>query len=137
MFRQKACNQCGVELNADTSYIKLSNRLCRKHFNQYVYKKKKLNPNDYRFTEQGKKRRNEATQRARIKHREKWIARARLRYAVKLGIVQKPTTCEKCNDSKIQGHHHKGYDKENELKVQWLCVKHHSEIHRQANYRNQ
>ncbi len=66
---------------------------------------------------------------AREKHKHKWTARAKLRYAVKLGIVKKPNHCEKCLVTKIQAHHHKGYDKEYELDVQWLCSKHHAEIH--------
>ncbi len=38
----------------------------------------------------------------------------------------KKENCEVCGtDKKIEGHHYKGYDPENWLKVQWLCAFHH------------
>ncbi len=52
-----------------------------------------------------------------------YIARAALYVAVKLGKIKRPKACERCGTSKhrIEGHHHKGYSKEFELDVQWLC----------------
>lgn len=58
-----------------------------------------------------------------IKHKANYT----LRNAVKSGKIIKPNKCEiiDCNETKIYGHHHLGYNKENWLNVQWLCSKHH------------
>lgn len=55
-------------------------------------------------------------------------ARSLVRDAVKKGILVKSTRCminSNCN-GRIEGHHYLGYAKENQLKVKWLCTKHHS-----------
>jgi len=57
---------------------------------------------------------------------EKNKARTELRSKVKQGLVIKQP-CEVCGEKKVQGHH-SNYSKP--LEVNWLCVKHHGEIHR-------
>lgn len=42
--------------------------------------------------------------------------------AMKSGKLIRPDRCESCDRKcKPEAHHHKGYDKENRLSVQWLC----------------
>src|SRR5882757_8066847 len=65
----------------------------------------------------------------RFKHR----ARVAVELAVKKRILEKPDLCERCNlpqepcrdgRSRIQAHHHAGYDQP--LNIRWLCVKCHA-----------
>ena len=70
------------------------------------------------------------------KYPEKWKARAKLRYAVKMGKIIKPYSClwdesptSGCN-GKIEAHHHLGYEGEHWKDVLWLCRNHHFEQHR-------
>lgn len=55
----------------------------------------------------------------------KYKARVALRNAVYTGKVKK-LPCIKCGEPKTHGHH---TDYSKPLKVQWLCVKHHYELH--------
>lgn len=59
-------------------------------------------------------------------------ARRILRYAVRLGRVDKPDRCQGCGQSDIplDGHHHNGYDKP--LDAMWLCRRCHGAQHRKA-----
>lgn len=42
-------------------------------------------------------------------------------------LVKQP--CIECGHEKSEAHHHKGYERENWLEVQWLCKKHHEQTH--------
>lgn len=73
----------------------------------------------YRLSEEGKRRIVEASKRAYVKHRAKWMARAKVSYAVKKGLIEKPAKCMDCGEEKsLQGHH---TDYREPLKVIWLC----------------
>lgn len=50
-------------------------------------------------------------------------ARYAVKYAVRRGRLNKPTQCSSagCCGKNLQAHHHKGYAKENQLDVVWLC----------------
>lgn len=85
--------------------------LCRKCMREQKSK--------YSKTEKGKRAILEASKRAYIRHKEKWVARAKLRYAVKMGRLNKPLICEVCNLKKILQGHHEDYSKP--LEVIWLC----------------
>lgn len=61
-------------------------------------------------------------------HAEKLRAHAAVRYALKTGKMERQC-CELCEEPRTHAHHHKGYDEENKLNVQWLCPRHHSEAH--------
>lgn len=52
--------------------------------------------------------------------------------AVKKGILAKPDKCQHdgCEKTRIDAHHHKGYERQFWLDVQWLCRKHHAEEER-------
>lgn len=60
-------------------------------------------------------------------NKRKQSARRKLRYAVRTGKIQRPTTCfHGCVDTKLHAHHH---DYTKPLEVTWLCPKHHAALH--------
>jgi len=59
------------------------------------------------------------------KYPEKFSARSKLRYAVKVGRIER-LPCEVCGMSPSFGHHS---DYSKPFDVNWLCQKHHREIH--------
>ncbi len=66
------------------------------------------------------------------------LARATVSRALMRGTLEKPDRCEECGffpdtPTYIHGHHYKGYDKVNWLRVQWLCYPCHQESHRNPN----
>ncbi len=81
----------------------------------------------YRESATGKSAINRASTKSRIKHKEKWIARAKVRYAVKKGTLAKPTKCEVCEKKKPLQWHHEDYSKP--LEVIWLCSGCHADEH--------
>ena len=60
---------------------------------------------------------------SKAKNRIKIIAHGAVRKAVRNGTLFKPKKCSDCKikTDKLQGHHYKGYKKENHLSVKWLC----------------
>lgn len=151
------CIKCGIKLTKENSY-KTPNRQCKSCFKIYTrtrpnYRKnymnyyrlnkeqilenQKMRESTYRYTAKGKQSRKEASKRAYQKFPEKWNARAKLNYAVKIGYIIKPDICEindDCN-GRIEAHHHRGYANDMWAEVQWLCVKHHSELHYKIEHR--
>jgi hypothetical protein len=60
-----------------------------------------------------------------IVHREKFLARKKLSYALKIKkVIRQP--CEACGSLKAHGHHD-NYSKP--LDVRWLCHDHHMQLH--------
>ena len=85
----------------------------------------------YRNTPNGRIAESEASRRAYKKHKEKWVTRAKLRYAVKTGMLKKPNKCEVCNKAKkLQGHHE---DYSLPLEVIWLCSACHADADKALN----
>ncbi len=121
----KECKICKIPLNPSNSYYpKTTNLLCKKH----EAERTKGNTKKYHTSAKGKKATSEASKRAYIKHKEKWIARAKARYAVKKGLIIKPKRCEVCNLVKPLQGHHEDYSKP--LEVIWLCSGCHAEADR-------
>ena len=60
--------------------------------------------------------------------RKKYNAKRAVWWNLKKGNIKKQP-CEVCGSEKVEAHHYLGYDKENQLKVRWLCRKHHAEEH--------
>lgn len=63
-----------------------------------------------------------------MKKRAHWVIKG----AIKAGKLIRPSRCELCNyesPSPIQAHHHRGYSKENQLVVLWLCPQCHNYQH--------
>lgn len=141
----KFCKICKVELTDDNRYKSEGNLLCKEHAKQRVADWSRRNKETfhkrmkrYHTSEKGKKAVNEASKRALKKFPEKWAARGRLRYAVKIGKIIKPEVCdyihsvkgvEDCN-GRIEAHHHMGYIGEHAYNVLWLCKVHHTEVHK-------
>jgi hypothetical protein len=48
-----------------------------------------------------------------------------VRKAVQSGVLARPDVCQKCGEAPRKGlvdaHHHRGYDEQHTLDVQWLC----------------
>ena len=60
-------------------------------------------------------------------HHDKFLANAKLQYALDTGKVIRPNKCSMCGIECIpQGHHH---DYSKPLDVIWLCAKCHSKVH--------
>lgn len=57
------------------------------------------------------------------KHPERIAARNAIRRAIKSGQLKK-LSCF-CGEKQVEAHHHKGYEKNYWLDVQWLCREHH------------
>ncbi len=60
----------------------------------------------------------------------KWNCYNKLRYAVRVGKIEKPLLCENCNEEKRLEAHHSDYAKP--LLVVWLCCKCHTGLHRKT-----
>lgn len=83
---------------------------------------------EYRLTERGREVERLASRRAYIKHKEKWMARAKVRYAVKTGLIIKPKICSSClKKLPLQGHHE---DYSKPLEIVWLCFGCHADADR-------
>jgi hypothetical protein len=51
---------------------------------------------------------------------------------IRSGRIERGSRCEKCGrEGKTEGHHHKGYERENWLVVEWLCEGCHVGWHRE------
>jgi hypothetical protein len=59
-----------------------------------------------------------------------------IRKAIKDGILIRPETCSLCSlvKKKIEGHHRWGYEKENLLRVVWVCRSCHDFYHKLEKY---
>ncbi len=122
----KLCRKCDTrkplshfsKLSANTKNGR--NAHCRDCFSNFhkVYRKKTSSNISAKYNRDSRKR-----------HPEKFKARAKLAYAIKIGKIIKPTQCSKCLScsGKLHGHHH---DYEKPLDVTWLCNKCHGEEHR-------
>lgn len=93
------------------------------------YERKRNEKNEqhkkYRQSEKGKIVQRNKAKRMRLKYPEKWSARAKVRYAVKVGKLEK-LACAVCGDIKSSAHHE---DYSKPLEVVWLCGQHHRERH--------
>lgn len=57
-----------------------------------------------------------------------WTA---VRWAMLLGVLVRPETCERCSaERRLHAHHHNGYTREHWIDVQWLCSPCHRTVHR-------
>lgn len=143
---EKTCRKCSKQFSPTNHQIKKHDWLCaectRASFNQWARKRRaagfkvsgRASPEwekEYRKTYYAKPsvraRRAELMRgyrndpKLRMKHEARW----QLNRAIESGrIKRKP--CEKCGAEKSEAHHPDYYKP---LEVQWLCRKHHNEIH--------
>lgn len=67
----------------------------------------------------------------RKKNKDKMAAYWTVKTALKRGKLLKPACCQRCKalTTKLQAHHHNGYDVEHRLDVVWLCTPCHNLEH--------
>lgn len=141
----KTCSKIRLKLNylrnriniikGRKKYIKNNKGKVRISLKSYYLKyKDKINKYSFNYHQENKEKINKQTEARRKKAYLNPITRLRYQACGYLGqmvfqgkIKRKP--CEVCGEKKSQGHHYKGYEKEHWLDVQWLCVKHHKEVH--------
>jgi hypothetical protein len=82
----------------------------------------------YQRTPKGKASMVRRNARRRLLYPERIPANNAVTNAVAAGILTR-LPCMVCG-KKAEAHHHKGYTKEHWLDVQWLCRKHHREVHK-------
>lgn len=119
------CNYCKKEKEKVYTVKAYTVKSGKKHTRKICSDCHKEKIKNYASTTKGKKAINEASKRAYMKHKVKWIARAKARYAVKKGILTKPKWCEVCNLVKPLQGHHEDYTKP--LEVIWLCTNCHAD----------
>lgn len=110
-------------------YEKNSTLNGRRYHSSYCRKCHNIKAND-RNRRKGRltyKYRKEKLKRYEAKYPEKIQARKAVKTAIKNGILKR-LPCF-CGETKVEAHHHKGYEKENQLNVVWLCHKHHTETY--------
>jgi hypothetical protein len=60
-------------------------------------------------------------------HHDRYVAKYMLMHYVQYGQIVKPKVCEDCGarlpSQKLNGYHHKGFEKRNWRNVLWLCSK--------------
>ena len=101
----------------------------RKRLNKYRSEWRKRNRdtiNNYRKTDKWKEQ--EKIRMGRPHNKIKTRTRGTLNGKVRYGkVIRQP--CEICGNLKVEAHHP---DYSQPLKVQWLCIPHHQEIHRKV-----
>lgn len=148
----KTCSKCGVE--KDISFF-VKNKGCKDGtenrclfcYKKYIEKYRSKNKNrinkyhkqyraknqsrvreihkKYRRSESARKLANIRNKGLREKYPEKFKARAKLNYAIKMGRITR-LPCSICGNEKSEAHHE---DYSKPLDVVWLCRKHHYEHH--------
>lgn len=127
----KVCNRCKEEKSVAHFYKSRSNvqtrrAVCRECISK-AYNKETARLQNIKRRDSGKN--GETMKRMTAKYPEKFIARHKLVYAVKMGRIKK-LPCDECGDNKSEAHHP---DYSKPLEVIWLCRKHHAEKHRKLN----
>ena len=69
-----------------------------------------------------------AAQRAYKKDPQKVLARNAVLIELRAGRLVRPDACA-CGQSPVQAHHHKGYEQENWLEIEWICSACHARTH--------
>lgn len=80
-----------------------------------------------KFTDRYKRRKLISSKKWALENPDKIMAYAKVHYALKLGKLIKPFSCEKCESAGYLNAHHKDYSMP--LVVEWLCVKCHEKLH--------
>lgn len=126
----KNCHKCKLDQELSNFYFRhgvMENNCitCRRSYSKEYRRTHSYDSvKNYHQTQRGKLSVNRASQKAYIKHREKWRARYKLRYEVKKGNIIKPFNCSDCKKKlPLQGHHE---DYTKPLEVIWLCSKCHA-----------
>ena len=102
----------------------------------YTKKQRRVYNAAYRLTPTGRAARAHAATRAAVRQRLLYPDQVAAHHAVNNAIrggylIRLP--CEVCGEPKSEGHHFLGHVKEHWFDIQWLCKKHHSELHKGEN----
>jgi hypothetical protein len=141
MPRTKRCTKCESEWHHHMFYKDSSKRdgldswckRCRKEY-RHSDSGKRANAKarkKYHESDKYKETVKQQTIRHRKKHPEKYKARTILNHALRDGLIEKQP-CH-CGESEVEAHHD-NYSRP--LDVDWLCVKHHKELHRKEKNEN-
>lgn len=127
MSKTKICHVCKIEKELKDFYVSkgIVRYDCKSCHRRLAVESQKKS--GYFRSERGRDAWNRAGKKAQKVHKNKWSARQKVRYFVKIGKLKK-SPCW-CGDKKVHGHHEWGYEGENALRVMWLCAKHHHEKH--------
>lgn len=119
-MQSKTCPKCGITKPAVAEYF------CKdKHRKDGLCCHCKRCRKEYRRTDKGKKVFREWSRKQRLEYPEKCKARSVVSNAIRYGkLLKQPCPC---GELEVEAHH-KDYSKP--LDVQWLCDKHHMELHR-------
>lgn len=119
--REERCAKQRAKYGADPELRRANNEASRRN---YLARKEHFRAlaKAYAKTERGK----DAIRKAHARERELFPERIKARYcvsnAVRDGRLKKAKACEQCGKrGRIEAHHHKGYEPEHRLDVQWLC----------------
>ncbi len=104
----------------------------RKAINKYKRSKSgQISIKKYQQSAKGIVTRNKAIKKYNLNNKNKLRARDAVRNEMRRGRLIKPNICSICKQnpgpmedgkSRLQAHHYFGYDKENWLKFEWLCI---------------
>lgn len=139
LMQGKKCNKCGKTKPISEFYpikdCKFGVRgTCKECYKEHYDEERRKNPDKnrerqrkYDRSEKGRIHHRKNSKEQRKKFRLEHLARVKLGYALKKGIIKKPTVCSKCgNEGRIEGHH-KDFNKP--LEVEWLCNRCHKLEH--------
>lgn len=124
----------GLYTSCKNCHFKAQKKFFKKYRKTERYKKNKKKDNKkYHKTDKYKKYQNkyqkeyqrEYHKRTDKDERKKYLCRQKTNWLIREGVLIKQP-CEVCEEIKTQAHH-EDYDKP--LEVNWLCKKHHVELH--------
>lgn len=123
----KTCSRCGADKPLDGNFYRDA-RSVGGYMQQCIECKREVQRH-YAHTEPGRQVMFKKDTRKKIVEPDKQDARNKLRNAVRLGKIEKPNTCDRCqtSDSLIEGHH---ADYSKPFEVDWLCSRCHHAAHK-------
>lgn len=145
----KKCFKCGKKKNINEFYKhpQMADGYfgkCKECANSYQcqwekdnYEKVRIRKHNYQktyykmwYAKNGRKRKkdyNKIIEKWQKDNAEKVVVQRKMRHAVKMKIISKPTICSNCGDERKILAHHEDYSKP--LEVVWLCYSCHKKTH--------
>ena len=121
MKENRTCKLCGLAKPLNSFYT-------NGQYKGKVYHLHQCKPCSIKRTNEPRIRK-EIVKRYKEKNPDKVTARESMHSAIRNGtLVRQPCFC---GETKVHGHHHKGYSKNNQLNVIWLCQSHHMKLHKE------
>ena len=120
------CKTCIAEY-----YQSSREEIRQKHKVYYLSNKKEIfqQQSEYNQTPDGRDSQHKGSREQWLKFPEKHKARQAVNNAIRDGRLTRPPICESCFREKLVHGHHADYDKH--LDVDWLCIKCHTELHKE------